>query len=225
MTNTTEPPARQRDLARGRRIKELMDGAVPPLEPKDVAAALGTTRQAVTGWIGGRKMTYDHCRALANLLGTTDAYIMDGEGMRRVRPPAVPSLPPSDPQPDTRAMSDGHRIDPAMATPALRAFLERLLSDGKHEIWQITTDILDERGYLPGDYVLVERGRYDQSGDVVLVDMHKGGETTQLFRVRMKPYVITASKRPQELRRLLVDDRELVVRGVVVQKIGWETKP
>lgn len=81
--------------------------------------------------------------------------------------------------------------------------------------WTLKTRALELAGYLPGDVVLVDLNAEPEDGDVVLAQ-HYDLKTETIFRLYNKPYLVAAAVDRVPRPPLLVDDRRVMIRGVIV---------
>lgn len=81
--------------------------------------------------------------------------------------------------------------------------------------WVLKTRALELAGYLPGDVVLVDLNAEPEDGDAV-VAQHYDLQTETVFRLYQKPYLVAAAVDRVPRAPLLVDDRRVMIRGVVI---------
>lgn len=84
------------------------------------------------------------------------------------------------------------------------------------EYHQITSTALQLAGYLPGDYIQVDKSVAPRPGDVVLAIKASDGTRQTLVRIFQPPYLIAATADPSPPPPELVDPRIQIV-GVVVK--------
>lgn len=83
--------------------------------------------------------------------------------------------------------------------------------------WLLRSRALENLGYRPGDTLIVELGVKPQPGDIVcaqIYDWQKGGAET-VFRSFQPPYLVAQTGDERLLRPMLVDDTNVVIKGVV----------
>ena len=119
-------------------------------------------------------------------------------------------------------LSEGHLVDiERVSNPNVANVLRAATHNKRAEIWQLSTDLLDGAGYLRGDYVVVDLRAHPQPGNIVLaIKRHKDTEVP-LFRALFPPNLMLVTQRswPTHVRVETVDDRTVMVRGVVTVKI------
>lgn len=88
------------------------------------------------------------------------------------------------------------------------------------DIWQVKGRSMMLGGYLPGDFILVDQHQAERcrAGDVVIAqryDMQTGTASTILRRYE-PPVLVAASQDPDDLRPIVVDQTNTVIRGKVI---------
>jgi transcriptional regulator with XRE-family HTH domain len=81
--------------------------------------------------------------------------------------------------------------------------------------WMLKTRALELAGYLPGDVVLVDVNAEPEEGDAV-VAQHFDLNTETVFRLYQKPYLVAAAVDRVARPPLVVDDRRVMIRGVII---------
>lgn len=81
--------------------------------------------------------------------------------------------------------------------------------------WVLKTRALELAGYLPGDVVLVDLNAEPEDGDAV-VAQHYDLRTETVFRIYQKPYLVAAAVDRVTRPPLVVDDRRVMIRGVII---------
>jgi lambda repressor-like predicted transcriptional regulator len=90
--------------------------------------------------------------------------------------------------------------------------------------WELKSDALEQAGYRHGDIVIVDLARAPEKGDIVCAQIYQwaaGGAET-LFRIYEPPYLIAASAAPELRRPLMVDNDQIVVKGVVTDVLRFK---
>jgi hypothetical protein len=126
-----------------------------------------------------------------------------------------PSLPPA-----VRGFGeDAVPFDAKGADPAVSAALKALIGGRKAaDPWTIRTRALERIGFLPGDIVIVDLGRRPEAGDAVCAQVYDwrrvAAET--VMRLYEPPYLVAASLDEGLRRPLVVDNEQVVIKGVVL---------
>jgi len=114
---------------------------------------------------------------------------------------------------------DAVPFDAGSADPAVSAAIRALIGGRQDaDSRTVRTRALEGLGYLPGDIVIVDRGRKPAPGDVVCAQVYDSGrrEPETVMRVYQPP-VLLAATFDEQLRRLLwVDDARIKIEGVVL---------
>ena len=109
---------------------------------------------------------------------------------------------------------DARQADPAFST-ALRALI-----DGRKaaDPWTIKTRSLERIGFMPGDVVIVDLGARPESGDAVCAQVYdwRRGTAETVMRLYEPPYLVAASLDESLRRPLVVDDDQVIIKGVVL---------
>jgi len=114
---------------------------------------------------------------------------------------------------------DAVPFDAKGADPALSAALKALIAGRKAaDPWTIKTRSLERIGFLPGDIVIVDLGRRPESGDAVCAQVYdwRRGTAETVMRLYEPPYLVAASLDEGLRRPLVVDDDQVVIKGVVL---------
>lgn len=84
----------------------------------------------------------------------------------------------------------------------------------------ITTRALETAGFLPGDICLIDQNVKPREGDAVCatVDLSRAGpmRAESVLRLYFPPYLVAATHDAKLRRPMQVDEREVVIMGVVV---------
>jgi hypothetical protein len=114
---------------------------------------------------------------------------------------------------------DAVPFDAKGADPALSAALKALIGGRKAaDPWTIRTRALERIGFLPGDIVIVDLGRKPESGDAVCAQVYdwRRGTAETVMRLYEPPYLVAASLDEGLRRPLVVDDEQVIIKGVVL---------
>lgn len=126
-----------------------------------------------------------------------------------------PSAPPA-----FRGLAeDAVPFDAKSADPAVSAALKALIGTRKAaDPWTIRTRALERIGFLPGDIVIVDLGRRPEAGDAVCAQVYDwrrvAAET--VMRLYEPPYLVAASLDEGLRRPLVVDNEQVIIKGVVL---------
>ncbi len=99
----------------------------------------------------------------------------------------------------------------------------RILLSGRNaaDPWRLCTRALEVAGYLPGDIVVVDLNRPAKAGDVVCAQAYRWaeGKADTVFRIYEPPYLIASSWDPAFRKPLLVDNNQVIIKGVVTEML------
>lgn len=103
---------------------------------------------------------------------------------------------------------------------ATRSAILDILAPGREntDIWVVRTRALEDEGYKPGDRVIVDLDATPQIGCIVcaqIYDWDKGDAKT-LLRLYEHPYLVAATSDPRFRKPELIDDKYIIIKGVVV---------
>lgn len=137
-----------------------------------------------------------------------------------VQPIGVPAFSQSNTP--ARGMTEPEGL-PIIDTEDQLAEVLRLLVGGRNaaDPWRLTTRALEEAGYLPGDIIIVDLNRLPVAGDVVCAQAYKWaeGKAETVFRLFEPPYLVAASRDLALRRPLLVDNNQVIIKGVVTEML------
>jgi len=114
---------------------------------------------------------------------------------------------------------DAVPFDAKSADPAVSAAIKALIGGRQAaDPWTIRTRALERIGYLPGDIVIVDLGRRPEAGDAVCAQVYdwRRGAAETVMRVYEPPYLIAASLDEQLRKPLVVDDEQVIIKGVLL---------
>ena len=114
---------------------------------------------------------------------------------------------------------DAVPFDAKSADPVLSAALKALIGGRKAaDPWTIRTRSLERIGFLPGDVVIVDLGRKPESGDAVCAQVYdwRRGSAETVMRLCEPPYLVAASLDEGLRRPLVVDDEQVMIKGVIL---------
>jgi len=139
-------------------------------------------------------------------------------------PPGL-SITPTAPQAVPRAIGlgeGGPEAEPIDATndldePVERAVRALIAGRDAADAWRLHTSALENAGYLPGDLVIVDLNAHAEAGDVVCAQVYRwqAGTAETIFRIYEPPYLVAACRDPALRRPLVVDNDQVVIKGIV----------
>ena len=98
---------------------------------------------------------------------------------------------------------------------ALRSMVAR---SNNVDLWVLKSGALSAVGYDEGDVIIVDRNAEPRPGDAVCAQRYdwRRGTAETVFRVFRKPYLLSAAARGEPAMPEVLDDENVVIRGVVV---------
>jgi hypothetical protein len=114
---------------------------------------------------------------------------------------------------------DAVPFDAKAADPAVAAALKALIGGRKAaDPWTVRTRALERIGYLPGDIVIVDLGRRPEAGDAVCAQVYdwRRAAAETVMRLYEPPYLVAASLDESLRRPLVVDNEQVIIKGVVL---------
>lgn len=120
-------------------------------------------------------------------------------------------------RPDLEALLLDQEMVSISQSLALEALIGRRLNVEK---WRIEGTPLQAVGVMPGDIVLVDLDEPPLAGDIVCAEIHERGNVRTVFRLYQKPYLVPATFDAAIQMPIVVDDRNVIVRGVVTDRIA-----
>jgi transcriptional regulator with XRE-family HTH domain len=114
---------------------------------------------------------------------------------------------------------DAVPFDAKSADPAVSAAIKALIGGRKAaDPWTMRTRALERIGYLPGDIVIVDLGRLPEAGDAVCAQVYdwRRAAAETVMRVYEPPYLVAASLDEGLRRPLVVDNDQVVIKGVLL---------
>jgi hypothetical protein len=87
--------------------------------------------------------------------------------------------------------------------------------------WVLRSRALEAAGYMPQDILVVDLNARPQPGDIVCAQAYdwKSSNAETLFRIWEPPSLVTATYDPMLRKALVVDDHNVMIRGVVVASL------
>lgn len=121
---------------------------------------------------------------------------------------------------------EARQLEPEDVPAAQREALAALSRDRKGvEVWVVHGTALQAAGVLPGDMLLVDLNEPPRAGDIVCADIHDQGSRRTVFRLYEKPYLVAATFEAKSWMPIVVDDRNVIVRGVVTDRVAGRRLP
>jgi transcriptional regulator with XRE-family HTH domain len=109
---------------------------------------------------------------------------------------------------------EAKNADPAVAA-AIKALVGGLRAA---DPWTMKSRALEQRGYLPGDIVIVDLGRRAEAGDLVCAQVYdwRRAAAETVMRLYEPPYLVAVSADEGLRRPLAVDNDQVIIKGVLL---------
>lgn len=176
--------------------------------------ALGRDRTIVSRIYHGRqKLSFDQAKVFADLLKQPLAEVIARGGL--TDPATAQSLHPGFSEGDAAPWVPG----PTEKSVASNKIAEALkTTEAGRDIWRVKSRSMALAGYLEGDYFIVDANLSPRSGDVVVAQAYdwQAGAATTLLRRYDPPALVSASSDPADWKTYVVDDNNVVIKGVVI---------
>ena len=104
----------------------------------------------------------------------------------------------------------------------LRAILSLVIGGRKAAVpWLIRNTVLKFAGYLPGDIAIVDLGETARESSIVCAQVYQWeqGRARTVFRIYEPPSLVAATDAPQARRPLVVDNNQVIIKGVVTDTL------
>lgn len=116
--------------------------------------------------------------------------------------------------------SDARPFEPQGDDAATKAIMAAKSGRNHIDPWVLRSRALEAAGYLPGDVLIVDLNENAVDGDVVCAQVYdRSGNAETVFRVLERPFLVAATLERRPTKPLLVDDEQIVIRGVVVASV------
>jgi len=150
--------------------------------PTRIAKEVGVAASTLTRLLNETSTATLHARTISRLQEYSGISFFGGD------PSAGPTF---------RGLAeDAVPFDAKNADPAVAAAIKTLIGTRKAaDPWTIRTPALEQRGYLPGDIVIVDLGRRPEAGDAVCAQVYdwRRAAAETVMRVYEPPYLVAAS--------------------------------
>jgi hypothetical protein len=196
------------------RISAALDASSGKSKSK-LAKLLGVSPTQVTSLLkpGGRRLQAAEVPIVERYLGISLLEADDSPVQERFRT-GLADGPNLYDEGEEFPFNEGEPVDLATLPADLARYLKSVMAGRQAEVWRIATDLIESAGYLPSDYVVVDRGQTPRPRDVVLAELREShGKVTPIFRACLPPYlmVLDLVHLEKTVGSALVEDRILYV--------------
>lgn len=178
--------------------------------PTGLARRAGVASTTLTRFMGGQArnaLSFSTIAKIAEATGTPPPFADGGE--------RLPGFAEDDAAP---YHTGGLNSEPSACAAAISALIAgRRAADP----WKMRSRVLEDAGYLPGDVLIVDLTRTPTAGDVVCAQVYNWGQDSAetVFRIYEPPYLVAATAAPEARKPLLVDGKNVVIKGVVTESL------
>ena len=204
---TAEYPDLPRDEETSRQHRDYLRRVIAHTRkpPTRIAKEVGVAASTLTRLLKEDSNTTLHARTITRLQEYSGMSFFGGD-------PSAPGI--------FRGLAeDAVPFDAKDADPDLLAAIKALVGARKAaDPWTIRKPALEQRGYLPGDIVIVDLGRRAEAGDAVCAQVYdwRRGTAETVMRVYEPPYLVAASFDEALRRPLVVDNEQVIIKGVLL---------
>jgi hypothetical protein len=187
---------------------------------KELAKRLGISPAQVTSLLkaGGRRLQAAEVPIVEKYLGIR-IFRSEPEGLDEYSPKtalfAASAIP--------HHTSTDHLTEEAVpialdgVPPEIASALKNIVGEGQAEFWRLTASRIRDGGYIPGDYLVVDRGEPPRSGDIVLAEVRRSaGRWIPIFRRYVPPWLYVVHSQQNLEPPLNVGDSRIAIIGPVI---------
>jgi transcriptional regulator with XRE-family HTH domain len=111
-----------------------------------------------------------------------------------------------------------YRFDDGVQDLLINALRTTVSGNNSVDLWVLKSHVLAAVGYNEGDVVVVDREAIPRPGDAVIAQKYdyRRGVAETIFRVYRTPYLLTALAHGEPGQPEIVDEENVVIKGVVV---------
>jgi hypothetical protein len=204
---TAEYPDLPRDEETSRQHRDYLRRVIAHMRkpPTRIAKEVGVAASTLTRLLKDDNAATLHARTISRLQDYSGIAFFGGD----------PSAPPT-----FRGLAeDAVPFETRDADVGILAAIKALVGGRKAaDPWTMRTRALDRIGYLPGDIVLVDLGRRPEAGDAVCAQVYdwRRAAAETVMRLYEPPYLVAASLDEGLRRPLVVDNEQVIIKGVLL---------
>lgn len=182
--------------------------------PTALARKAGVSQSTLTRFLADADGTMLSMRTMAKLVHVIGRPPPGLETTARTANPHVPQ-----PENFREPEAEPYSVADLPSDPVTRALAA--LTEGRNaaDVWVLRTAALRNAGYLPGDLVIVDLNATPKRGDIVCAQVYEWAKKTAetIFRIYEPPYLVAAGDLPNLRKPLVVDENQIIIKGVVTQ--------
>ena len=193
--------------------------ADPDKSQKELAKLLGISPAQVTSLLkaGGRRLQAAEVPIVEKYLGIR-LFRPELEGLENYTPvgPFAASAMPHHTSTD-HLTEEAVPISLDGVPPEIAPALKNIVGEGHAEFWRLTASRVRDGGYIPGDYLVVDRNETPRNGDIVLAEVRQSaGRWIPIFRRYVPPWLHVVHSQQNPGPPLKVGDARIAIIGPVI---------
>ena len=204
---TAEYPDLARDEETSHQHRDYLRRVIAHMRkpPTRIAKEVGVAASTLTRLLKEDSTATLHARTISRLQEYSGVSFFGGD--------------PSAPAAFRGLAEDAVPFDAKGADPAITAAIKALIGGRKAaDPWTMRTRALERIGFLPGDIVIVDLGRRAEAGDAVCAQVYdwRRAAAETVMRLYEPPYLVAASLDEGLRRPLVVDNEQVIIKGVLL---------
>jgi hypothetical protein len=204
---TAEYPDLVRDEETSRQHRDYLRRVIAHTRkpPTRIAKEVGVAASTLTRLLNENSTATLHARTISRLQEYSGISFFGGD--------------PSAPLTFRGLAEDAVPFDAKGADPEVVAAIKALIGGRKAaDPWTMKSRALEQRGFLVGDIVIVDLGRRPEAGDMVCAQVYdwRRAAAETVMRLYEPPYLVAASLDEGLRRPLVVDNEQVIIKGVLL---------
>jgi hypothetical protein len=204
---TAEYPDLPRDEETSRQHRDYLRRVITHMRkpPTRIAKEVGVAASTLTRLLNETSTATLHARTISRLQEYSGVSFFGGD--------------PSAPATFRGLAEDAVPFEPKGADPELVAGIKALIGGRRAaDPWTMKSRALEQRGFLPGDIVIVDLGRRPEAGDLVCAQVYdwRRAAAETVMRLYEPPYLVAPSLDESLRRPLVVDNEQVIIKGVLL---------
>jgi hypothetical protein len=204
---TAEYPDLVRDEETSRQHRDYLRRVIAHTRkpPTRIAKEVGVAASTLTRLLNENSTATLHARTISRLQEYSGISVFGGD--------------PSAPAAFRGLAEDAVPFDAKGADPEVVAAIKALIGGRKAaDPWTMKSRALEQRGFLIGDVVIVDLGRRPEAGDMVCAQVYdwRRAAAETVMRLYEPPYLVAASLDESLRRPLVVDNEQVIIKGVLL---------
>ncbi len=204
---TAEYPDLVRDEETSRQHRDYLRRVIAHTRkpPTRIAKEVGVAASTLTRLLNENSTATLHARTISRLQEYSGISLFGGD--------------PSAPAAFRGLAEDAVPFEAKGADPEVVAAIKALIGGRRAaDPWTMRSRALEQRGFLIGDIVIVDLGRRPEAGDMVCAQVYdwRRAAAETVMRLYEPPYLVAASLDEGLRRPLVVDNEQVIIKGVLL---------